>query len=72
MPNSNIETLDHNINILLDFDIKHISSYALTLEPKTALEKFIKKGLVELPNDDIVFEQFKHVNKEFILKRKIK
>tara|TARA_X000000950_G_scaffold258982_1_gene327009 strand:- start:1049 stop:2182 length:1134 start_codon:yes stop_codon:yes gene_type:complete len=66
LPNSNIETLDHNINILLDFDIKHISSYALTLEPKTALEKFIKKDLVELPNDDIVFEQFKHVNKELI------
>jgi oxygen-independent coproporphyrinogen-3 oxidase len=66
LPDSNIETLDQNINILLNFDIKHISSYALTLEPKTALEKFIKKGLVELPNDDIVFEQFKHVNKKLI------
>ena len=31
-----------NLKIALDFGIPHISSYALTVEPKTALEKFIK------------------------------
>ncbi len=33
-----------NLQIALDFNIPHISSYALTVEPKTALEKFIKTG----------------------------
>lgn len=35
-----------NLQIALDFGIPHISSYALTVEPKTALEKFIKTGKI--------------------------
>jgi len=33
-----------NLQIAFDFDVHHISSYALTVEPKTALYAFIKKG----------------------------
>jgi len=33
-----------NIEKALSYNIPHISSYALTVEPKTALETFIKKG----------------------------
>lgn len=35
---------EENIAIALSFGINHISSYALTVEPKTALASFIKKG----------------------------
>lgn len=35
-----------NLKIALGFGIPHISSYALTVEPKTALEKFIKTGKI--------------------------
>ncbi len=66
LPNSSVETLNYNIDILTSFDVNHISSYALTLEPKTALEKFVKKGLVELPDDKIVFDQFIFVNKVLV------
>ncbi|GIR81761.1 MAG: hypothetical protein CM15mP83_4870 [Flavobacteriaceae bacterium] len=31
-----------------NLDVPHISSYALTLEPKTALERFVDKGVVSL------------------------
>lgn len=47
-----------NIEKALSFDIPHISSYALTVEPKTALEKFIQKGIVEDVDDELVQEQF--------------
>tara|TARA_R110002050_G_scaffold196426_2_gene331401 strand:+ start:110346 stop:111479 length:1134 start_codon:yes stop_codon:yes gene_type:complete len=42
-----------NIAKALSFNIPHISSYALTVEPKTALANFIKKGMVK-PLDDAV------------------
>ena len=66
LPDSSVDTLNYNIDILTKFNVNHISSYAITLEPKTALEKYVKKGLVELPDDNIVFDQFIYVNKELI------
>lgn len=33
-----------NIQILLDYDIPHLSCYCLTVEPKTALSHFVKTG----------------------------
>ncbi|WP_339610514.1 radical SAM family heme chaperone HemW [uncultured Planktosalinus sp.] len=48
-----------NIEKALSFGIPHISSYALTVEPKTALETFIKKGIVA-PVDDQVAETHFH------------
>ena len=47
-----------NIQIALDLNIPHISSYALTVEPKTALHKFIKDGIVSQPDDAVAHEQF--------------
>lgn len=47
-----------NIQTLLDLGIPHISSYALTVEPKTALEKFIQKGSIPAPDDSVAHEQF--------------
>lgn len=47
-----------NIETALAFNIPHISSYALTVEPKTALASFIKKGIMEPVDDDLAQEQF--------------
>lgn len=47
-----------NIETALSFNIPHISSYALTVEPKTALHKFIDKGIVPNVDDDQAQEQF--------------
>ncbi|WP_300485712.1 radical SAM family heme chaperone HemW [Flavobacterium sp.] len=47
-----------NIQQALDLGIPHISSYALTVEPKTALQQFIKKGIVPQPDDAVAHEQF--------------
>lgn len=47
-----------NIDIALSYKIPHISSYALTVEPKTALASLIKKGVVKNVNDELAQEQF--------------
>lgn len=47
-----------NIQQALDLGISHISSYALTVEPKTALQQFIKKGIIPQPDDAVAHEQF--------------
>ncbi|GAA4804911.1 radical SAM family heme chaperone HemW [Litoribaculum gwangyangense] len=54
---SNAEWLE-NIEIALSYNIPHISSYALTVEPKTALENFIKKGIIKNVDDELAQEQF--------------
>ncbi|MEF3077829.1 radical SAM family heme chaperone HemW [Winogradskyella poriferorum] len=47
-----------NIDIALSYNVPHISSYALTVEPKTALASFIKKGIIDDVNDEQAHEQF--------------
>ena len=47
-----------NIRTALELNIPHISSYALTVEPKTALQKFITQGVIPQPDDEVAHEQF--------------
>ncbi|WP_312287747.1 radical SAM family heme chaperone HemW [Chryseobacterium gleum] len=57
-PTSNLEIWKENLNKTIALEVPHISSYALTIEPKTALENWIAKGKVKSPKEE---EQ----NKEF-------
>jgi len=54
---SNVQWLA-NIEMALSFRVPHISSYALTVEPKTALASFIKKGIIDNVDDEQAHEQF--------------
>ncbi|WP_293870047.1 radical SAM family heme chaperone HemW [Flavobacterium sp.] len=47
-----------NIETALSFNVPHISSYALTVEPKTALHSFIQKGIIPKPDDEVAQEHF--------------
>ena len=47
-----------NVNKALAFGVPHISSYALTVEPTTALYKFVKTGAIAQPSDEVAQEQF--------------
>ncbi|MCH4822061.1 radical SAM family heme chaperone HemW [Gramella lutea] len=58
IPGQANEQWKENLEIALKLDIPHISSYALTVEPKTALEKFIEKGKVKPVEDETYREQF--------------
>lgn len=58
MPNMSNEKWLQNIETALSFNIPHISSYALTLEPKTALHKMIKSGSIPTLDDDLAQQHF--------------
>ncbi|MGB5460152.1 MAG: radical SAM family heme chaperone HemW [Eudoraea sp.] len=49
---------EENINKALSYELPHISSYALTVEPKTALKAFIDKGIIPNVDDEVAEEQF--------------
>ncbi len=58
MPNMSNEKWLQNIETALSFNIPHISSYALTVEPKTALQSLIKKGTIQQPSEETAHEHF--------------
>ncbi|GLB52546.1 coproporphyrinogen III oxidase [Neptunitalea chrysea] len=58
IPNMTNERWLQNVQKALDFGIPHISSYALTVEPKTALASFIAKGTVPDVDDAVAQEHF--------------
>ncbi len=58
IPDCSNEQWLENIHTALSFGIPHISSYALTVEPNTALESFINKGIIKNVDDDKAEEQF--------------
>ena len=51
-PTSNLEIWKENLNKTIALEIPHISSYALTVEPKTALENWVAKGKVVNPKEE--------------------
>lgn len=53
IPEMTEERWMENLQKALAFDVPHISCYALTVEPKTALKKFIEKGIVAPVNDEM-------------------
>ncbi|WP_312764868.1 radical SAM family heme chaperone HemW [Epilithonimonas sp.] len=50
-PTSNFEIWKENLNKTIELQVPHVSSYALTVEPKTALEKWIENGKISSPEE---------------------
>ncbi|MFT6369171.1 MAG: oxygen-independent coproporphyrinogen-3 oxidase [Maribacter sp.] len=66
MPNMSQDRWKANIQKALSFNIPHISSYVLTVEPKTALFDFVKKGLVKPAEDEVAQAHFDLLNETLI------
>jgi oxygen-independent coproporphyrinogen-3 oxidase len=71
IPGMSNEKWKQNIETALSFGIPHISSYALTVEPKTALNKLIQTGKIDKPKDEVAEEHFQILvetleSKEFV------
>jgi len=58
IPGLTDEMWKQNIETALSFGIPHISSYALTVEPKTALKKLIDTGKIAEPQDEVASNHF--------------
>jgi oxygen-independent coproporphyrinogen-3 oxidase len=58
VPNMTSKKWLKNLKIAFEFGVPHISSYALTVEEKTALANFIKKGKVLPVDEELALEHF--------------
>ncbi|MGN7809093.1 radical SAM family heme chaperone HemW [Flavobacterium sp. 22076] len=58
IPGMSDEMWKQNIQTALNFGIPHISSYALTVESKTALSKLIQTGKIAEPQDEAASNHF--------------
>ena len=56
--NMSIDKWKVNLQTVFDFGINHISSYALTVEPNTALDSFIKNGKYLPLNEELAKQHF--------------
>ncbi len=59
IPNLSTEKWKENLKTAFDLGINHISSYALTVEPKTALHQFIKTKKYPKLDENLALEHFK-------------
>jgi oxygen-independent coproporphyrinogen-3 oxidase len=57
-PGQSLETLQQDIDTILQFNPPHISAYSLTIEPQTRLGKQVKLGRLIPPQDDTVSDHF--------------
>ncbi|MEJ5102469.1 radical SAM family heme chaperone HemW [Chryseobacterium sp. MYb328] len=61
-PTSNLEIWKENLYKTMALEVPHISSYALTVEPKTALENWISKGKVKSPKEEEQNREFYYLS----------
>ncbi|MCJ7758434.1 MAG: radical SAM family heme chaperone HemW [Gillisia sp.] len=58
IPGMTEERWRENLRIALDLNLPHFSCYALTVEPNTALKKFIEKGVIKPVDDEAAKAHF--------------
>ena len=58
LPNLSPEKWQHNLKQAFSLDVSHLSAYCLTIEKKTALNRFVENKTITLPEEPIVLEQF--------------
>ncbi|WP_292010064.1 radical SAM family heme chaperone HemW [Chryseobacterium sp.] len=61
-PTSNMEIWKENLNKTIALEVPHISSYALTVEPRTALNNWIAKGKVSTPKEEEQNREFYYMS----------
>lgn len=61
-PTSNFEIWKQNLDKTIQLQVPHISSYALTIEPKTVLENWIGKGKIQPPKESEQNDEFYYMS----------
>ena len=57
-PTSNLEIWKKNLKKTIELQVPHVSSYALTVEPKTALNTWISQGKIAAPKEAEQHQEF--------------
>ncbi|SRX51972.1 radical SAM family heme chaperone HemW [Aequorivita sp. CIP111184] len=64
IPGMSNERWKENLKIALKLNVPHLSCYALTVEPKTALKKFIEKGIVPPVDEEVAKQHYEILLRE--------
>lgn len=62
LPGQHLADWQANIDIFLSLKVPHLSAYALTVEPKTALQYFVENGKINLPKDTSAEQHYTFLN----------
>jgi oxygen-independent coproporphyrinogen III oxidase len=57
-PGTTLKAWEVDLEKLLKFPLKHLSAYALTVEPKTLLENKIRKKQIQSPPEELIVDSF--------------
>lgn len=58
LPNLSLEDWRKQLKAILKYELPHISAYCLTVEPKTALAKWVRNKEISIPTTDEQAQQF--------------
>nr|WP_243644919.1 radical SAM family heme chaperone HemW [Phorcysia thermohydrogeniphila] len=58
VPGQSLKELQKDLEILLSFPVKHVSTYALTVYEETPLYSLVKSGKQELPPEELLREMY--------------
>lgn len=61
LPKQTLEDFKESLNLALQLDIDHISSYGLILEPQTQFYNMYRKGKLTMPNEDLGEEMYQYL-----------
>lgn len=64
LPDQSLNDWRENIHKLIALEVPHLSSYCLTVEPKTALAKFVREGKVRTVPDQTAADHFSVLTEE--------
>lgn len=61
-PTSDFEIWKQNLQKTIELEVPHVSSYALTVEPKTALNQWISQNRIAAPNESEQNREFHYMS----------
>ena len=64
MPGSTLKSWEYNLDLVNKLGVNHLSAYALTVEPKTTLESFVRKLIIDMPQEGLVYDQYNLINQK--------
>lgn len=62
IPGASQQAWEENVQQFLKLNLPHLSSYCLTVEPHTVLHHQVKKGQVQLPDDETIETQYLYLH----------
>jgi oxygen-independent coproporphyrinogen III oxidase len=61
IPNQTLERWKQNLETVSKLQVQHLSCYALTVEPQTALAQFVKRGNIRVQPDEAYIEHYNYL-----------